>query len=152
MNDRRRKTTREEILKLEPGPELDRLVAEKVMEWEKGKDFDCGREGSLVRYPFRNRALSKKWSPSTDIAAAWGIVLHVIKTLDCNVRVISEVCLDPSTDKRVIMWYVVLEPYSKRRRLAEFVKGVSRDSLPLAICRAALLAVMEADNGEKGGG
>jgi len=52
--------TREEILKLEPGPELDRLVAEKVMGWEEGKDFDCSEEGTLIHYSFRNRVLGKK--------------------------------------------------------------------------------------------
>ena len=37
--------TREEILKLEPGPELDRVVAERIMGWKEGPDFWVSFEG-----------------------------------------------------------------------------------------------------------
>ena len=139
--------TREQILKLEAGPELDRLMAEKVMGWNRtteGAPPGCAYWKDDDGFVRANETLggSLNWNPSTDVAAAMEVVLHVIKTLDCNVQVVSEVCFDPFTDKRVIMWYVVLEPYRKRH-LAELVKGTSRDSLPLAICRAALLAALE---------
>ena len=48
---------REEILKLEPGPELDRLAAERVMGWEEGQDFDCSKEGTLSPDPFHSGVL-----------------------------------------------------------------------------------------------
>ena len=57
------------------GPELDRLIAEKVMGWrasssglnERGSPPDCWWDGE------RNR-LQAKWSPSTNIAHAWEVV------------------------------------------------------------------------------
>ncbi len=65
---------------LKPGPELDALIAEKVMEWElkphENKDF----------WPFfwimsvptgRIDGGIGSWSPSTDIAHAWEVVEKV---------------------------------------------------------------------------
>ena len=76
---------------LEPGPELDALVAEKVMGWEvtrrdhpmleggeqviHAKDAD----GALraVIWDIANYPRSLWWHPSTDITAAWEVVEKV---------------------------------------------------------------------------
>lgn len=55
--------TRDEILKLEAGSELDALVAEKVKEWTIPGGFALWIDNNTTRV-FR---------PSTDIAAAWEV-------------------------------------------------------------------------------
>ena len=66
--------TTEEILKLSPGPEMDRLIAEKVVGWRQSKlDKDTwvapdGGNG-WVDVP----------SYSTAIVATWDLLLHVRK-------------------------------------------------------------------------
>jgi len=126
--------TREEILKLEAGPELDRLVAEKVIGWEEGKDFDCSGEGTLIHYPFRNRVLSKKWSPSTDIAAAWEVVRRVFELKPTLGFVLFT---DISGHCRAA-FYDILEYIDQVVPVSEIDDA---ETVPLAICRAALLAV-----------
>jgi len=77
--------TRDEILAMEPGRELDALVAEKVMGWAWG-DMDSGLEGLLPPQDFRVYGLTPLLifddlghlhgmpNYSTDISAAWGVV------------------------------------------------------------------------------
>ena len=60
--------TREEILKLEPGPELDRLMAERVMGWE----YDLLRDAWFK--DGEGGIWAENWHPSTDIAAAWELI------------------------------------------------------------------------------
>lgn len=99
--------TREQILNMEAGQELDALVAQRVMGWE---------------------TLSRRFS--TDIAAAWEVVemmradeWHFV--IECN-----------TTPEVVVKVYRAFEEphYS-----GNWIK-----SAPLAICRAALLAMLEA--------
>jgi len=59
------------------GPELDTLIAEKVMGWEVVAQYpkDCPDHGLYVMLAsgkLWNRG--GEWSPSTDIAAAWNVV------------------------------------------------------------------------------
>jgi len=118
--------TREEILKLEPGPELDRLIAERVMGWKNHEDFNFGPGGQIWRD-------KRVWSPSTDIATAW----EVIETLREKKFVID--ILGSLEDFIVKIWN---ENESEGLSIAK----ASAEQAPLAICRAALLAVMEAGN------
>lgn len=62
---------------LEAGPEMDRMIATKVMGWERGKDYGEFRWGR----PFVDHSI--EWwmdfddcpfSPSTNIAHAWEVV------------------------------------------------------------------------------
>lgn len=75
--------TRVEILALEAGPEIDALVAERVMGWhleitEPSGDYhywvdDAGvRRGHGPDGPVVQG--TRVWRPSTDIAAAWQLV------------------------------------------------------------------------------
>ncbi|MBB6731904.1 BC1872 family protein [Cohnella zeiphila] len=59
------KLDRAAILAMEPGRELDALIAEHVMGFEV-----ANREYGV----FIIDGLNKQWEPSTDIAAAWEIV------------------------------------------------------------------------------
>ncbi len=127
--------TREEILKMEPGPEFDALMAEHVMGWKRrtllsdNPEYFYHANGSDV---IRCR---KRWSPSRDIEAAWPLAVKV----------------------GIIVW-----PTDKGRWLAdafkmhddntEFCDGsydfpfgshVVCKKAPEAICKAALIEVME---------
>jgi hypothetical protein len=66
--------TKEEILKLSPGPEMDRLIAEKVMGWKPSK-LD---RGTWVA-PNGGDGWADVPSYSTAIVATWDVLLHVRK-------------------------------------------------------------------------
>ena len=96
--------TRDDVLAMEPGRELDALVAKKVMGW-----FEVW----------------KPFSPSTDISAAWEVVEKLQGTywVRMNSMMKDHSCGVGKPDMR---W----EYYG--------------NSMPEAICKAALLAVLEA--------
>jgi len=127
--------TCEEILKLEPGHELDRLIAERVMGWKEGKDFGVGESG-IARYiregpKYFERTRIEAWSPSTDIAAAWEVIADLLTRY--NVSVYSA--------RYPIRWFVQIVALKDWETKAL----VQDENLPLAICRAAL-AVMEVND------
>jgi len=124
--------THEEILKMEAGPQLDLLIAERVMGWSEGKHFEVGDFGVV-----KLGEVIDIWSPSTDIAAAWEVTTKL-----CELGIVPEVYGMWLTKKKnewyIVLWYSVEDLTAAARAKAP--------SLPLAICRAALLAVMEAGN------
>ena len=64
---------------MEPGPELDALVAEKVMGWEQRHPkhwAECAGTGGLGD-SFEYRRSQAEWSPSTSIADAWEVVENI---------------------------------------------------------------------------
>lgn len=121
--------TCEEILGIEPGPELDRPIAERVMGWKEGYEFVCDSWGLLY---YANFGLERKrpWSPSTDIAAAWEVVNELVSKYS------FELCS-----------YIDILDNTRVQWLVDFVSTktiyrVVAPTVPLAVCRAALLAVM----------
>jgi len=127
--------TREGILGLEPGPELDRLIAERVMGWEEGVEF-FRRNGWIIvngrRIPNRAAGTELDWSPSTDIAAAWEVVKKMLGSgWGCEIYSPNNPCALEDIDK----WVVVFA----KSELFDYRAKAS--SAPLAICRAALLAM-----------
>ena len=143
--------TREEILALEPGPELDRLVAERVMGWKAWRNsvpHHWAREEQGVLVPTGwtingETNCGPVWSPSTDIVAALEALLHVMEAHGYDVMIESVSYVETATETNGIAWMVVLDPFDRAR---DQVKAESSHSLPLAICRAVLLAVMGVDN------
>jgi len=131
--------TREEILKLEPGSELDRLVAEKVMGWKQGPDFWVSYEGIIHLSagevsPGHIVYREAPWSPSSDIAEAWSVVEKLVN-LGWLVNLLS-----PWKGNATQHWTC----YAERQGKSGWEKlKAAGDSAPLTICRAALLAVME---------
>ena len=126
--------TREEIVRFQPGPRTDRLVAEKVMGWEEGTNFYI-RENRLMLVAAIWDANKQQWiptsglpwSPSTDIAAAWQ-VLEAMRRNGGRYRIWSPCAEDDE-------WEVELFPGNSDEA------AIARaPSLPLAICRATLLA------------
>jgi hypothetical protein len=133
---------RDEIMKLEAGRELDTLVAEKVMGLTADKEHCpyCGAEmwiGAL-----RSRCSScSEWrygwykNYSDDISAAW----EVIEKLETHPDQILFSLVRKGAEMHLLKW------------CAEFRKCLGSQkyyyaeakTAPLAICRAALLAVMD---------
>ncbi len=100
---------REEILAMKPGPELDALVAKKVMGWIEMDEPESTR--LLYRMP--------KWY-STHIGPAWLVVEQLKDRF------------------RGIEWYTI-------EWRASFGIGAYAPTVPEAICKAALLAVLEGE-------
>ena len=128
------------MIDMKPGPELDALVAERVMGWE-------ARQGVLgCEVPPRGVPLGMggwpTWSPSTDIAAAWEVV-EKLRGPESNWNPSSpthgdgprgqclKILIDPMDFGGVWYW---AGPDDERFVLA-------KHGIPHAICLAALKAV-----------
>lgn len=145
--------TREDILVMEPGRELDALVAERVMGWTgiwtNGKSYmayhPCEQEmsvGEAERSPI--------WPYSTDIASAWGVVEKMAARMN-NYPVDgfkwSGPLYKPNTHYLTsegyplgtVCWYVLVQNDNIGRHI------VCADTSPEAICKAALLATLGGD-------
>ena len=126
--------TRDEILNMPAGREMDALVAEKVMTlnvWQHEKRVkqlafrgNRSREvlGTVIEIIAGDRMLQNY---STDIAAAWQVVEKTKNDYDIT-RVGGK-------------WHAWLFA------IDEVLTEAYADTAPLAICRAALLAVMDAE-------
>lgn len=71
--------TRDDILKMQPGPEMDALVAEKVMGWlphfrNTAFYVETENEGKVIDH---HVCAVDMWRPSTSIADAWKVVDHL---------------------------------------------------------------------------
>jgi hypothetical protein len=137
------------------GAEIDALVATRVMGWPTIGMNTPFREagnahGVVVREddgwlkPMRFARvgdacpLDDSWRPSTDIAAAWQVVEAVIH----RGRYVHDDNRDGMTDCRLMF-----HPYDRTWECrfswsSAYSVEASDFSLPLAICRAALLAVL----------
>lgn len=123
--------TREEILNMPAGREMDALIAENVMGIESvafNDETKCPECESTMRFCGSRSWCSSchEWiySPykeySTDISAAW----EVVEKLGI---IFQETCIDNDKD-----WRCYFDNAC-----------ASAETAPLAICRAALLAVMK---------
>ncbi len=133
--------TRDEILKLPAGGDIDELVAEKVMGFRVYRNESMGHH---IAYPDKesNKYWFKpigqlgtfcNWSPSTDIATAWEVVSATAK--EPFAWYIESVNIK---DKPVIWWV----GYWGGPTEEIFMYSAEDESLSLAICRAALLFTM----------
>lgn len=161
--------TREQIENMPAGKEMDALVAELVMggfvkypeEWSKEKEnwyWLHPKAGVLVGRPYLLPQITKEamgmyshqyeaWKPSEDISAAWEVVEKINKMiyqkkLSYDYNYLTLDCLGfhdgyaASFDSNLnAEWYEDIEN-------CKF--AAHADTAPLAICRAALIAVLEA--------
>jgi hypothetical protein len=121
---------REEILNMEAGSEMDALVLAKVF----GAMAFKGEDGK----PYRLDPYQNPWSVpnySGDISAAWAVVEKM------HIRKWDFYCEYTRVQNDSQHW-VLFETDE-----CEFDKCASAETLPLAICRAALLAVAPVDIG-----
>ena len=107
-----------DIDKMEAGPEMDALVAERVMGWT------AERKPGLPHLWLPPGHFISGWSPSTDISAAWQVVEKMLEKHEAF-------HLEYIPDKQ---WYAMFW-------FATYF--TSADTAPLAICRAALKAVVD---------
>lgn len=118
--------TRDEILRMPAGKELDALIAEKVMGWRKVRwlgTYDWRDKDGDHPYSVNG------WTPSTDSQKACDVVDKLGPASFSSYKYNDGfgVCLD-----------------------SDFT--VKAETLPLAICRAALLAVSESQPAHYVGG
>lgn len=120
------------------GPELDALLAEKVMGWRRFDNwsqtvgmerpfFLVGESGVIV---YRHPDLGKSWSPSKNMADAWDVVEKIENTLNFQ---IDNVGLENKDQRR---WRVLFS------RSGDPISVVAAETAPLAIARAALQTVL----------
>lgn len=150
--------TREEILKMEAGREMDILIAVEIMKWREVFDelknpywetdfhYNHDESQSLFRVsrtpgtPGKNWETDKndwveRWSPSTDISAAWEVVEKMIGD-GYNFSAAQSA----ANGHHPHAIFTNAKDEEDRDNEWQF-----EDTFPLAICRAALLAVMETE-------
>ncbi len=135
---------RDEILAMEAGRELDALVAEKVMGWER-RTYWVGsshpeyhqEERQGLFGPEGLKRVDRMHPYSTDIADAW----EVASAWEYNWTINRDVgkCGEEYETVGDRLFRVILSAPGMP------MAGVTAETGPLAISRAALLAVMEAD-------
>jgi hypothetical protein len=155
--------THEQIDAMEAGREMDALVAELVMGWtEIHKHDEMGWSGIGPNGPSNNswrtlpstmKSISKnvctfkmeKWpyanvrKYSTDIAAAWQVVERFDRRLvDIDIR------SDTQDDGE--LWGAGFIEYFEEGEGFKAIGSAAADTAPLAICRAALKAVINDSN------
>jgi len=129
--------TRDEILKMEAGREMDALIAREVMGWKK---IVLGSYGYWVEEDGSGAYTTKHqvgdWCPSEDIAAAWQVVEKMRQ--EYRFELFEYTTPEDGRHYRARFY---------RPRATMFCSEVSFVASAyypaVAICRAALLAVME---------
>ena len=145
--------TKDEIVSMKAGVEMDALIAEKILGmslehlpvlWEEGNTSD-GKDGwsgfvcPRCRLPrdLLDRPCCKQYS--TDIRAAWDVVQKIVGEKNDEHDLFIECWSDGE-------WFVAFHPmgYSSRTPRASCDgKKTGQPSAPLAICRAALIYALE---------
>ena len=130
---------RDEILNMPAGREMDTLVAEKIMGWERGNISALPQGDIPVWHTGEGKGWkthqSINWSPSTVINSAWEVVEKILEK-PCSINVQTEFHSDGNHSSCFI------HPYP--RGTTNLIMGHG-STAPLAICRAALLAVMDTE-------
>jgi hypothetical protein len=123
--------TEPDIDTLEAGPELDRLVTERVMGWVMRPNNGLGGNGEMWWFnPTTGFPCGpcEDWSPSQEIGDAWCVVEK------------ARLAVIPSEDGWYASAIIDIEHDSIRPALTLFGTQALADTAPLAICRAALKA------------
>lgn len=143
------KLTREQIENMPVGREMDLAIVQEFMgldiydaiEWLEWAwkynelSYPCGFYDEFgVFIVTAEGTMGKYFSPSTDIAAAW----EVVDTFD---RVFWDISIQSFTDNDGEIWEAYFHEYFPDSS-GRHGKGLALTA-PLAICRAALIAMME---------
>ncbi len=132
---------------LPAGPELDRLIAEKVMGWEKDSSAFSPRAHQVIKLMKRLGAKELfwwktgpggldfriEWAPSTNIAHAWEVV-GAIEARSQSSEDLSCLYLNRYDSEG---WCATFALYGRE----DNGDWSGAPTAPLAICRAALAAV-----------
>jgi len=122
--------TREQVLEMDPGEELDDLIVRKVMRWD-AKSKLCGEEYEDYWHDGnRYTCECALFNPSKDISAAWEVLSRFpVSTME-RVEVI-----EGRTTVHITLW-----PSADTEN--KYSATASANTFELAVCRASLLAVM----------
>ncbi len=124
--------TRDEVLSMPAGREMDALVAEKVMGWNLSlsKDIWC-KDGECLRD-------TDDWSPSIDIAAAW----ELVEKFAHNHR--NNLAVEMGFSHFSLVAYPGGEWFCSLGLNDCVAHSAKAETAPLVICRASLIAILEA--------
>lgn len=125
--------TREAILAMPAGPEMDALVAEMVMEWRFRTDFDYSPPVDFWDGPGVVREIAL-WRPSTDIAAAW----EVVEKLRADGYCFNIDACEPKQAIEPLVGFMRDGHHINDHYQADRRDWRAFGPVPLAICRAAL--------------
>lgn len=122
--------TREVILNMEAGRELDMLVAEKLFKLEAGIENDW----AFISPNKESKVLVRTSLPpySSNIFYAWQVVEEVLET---------EWTFNTMSSKKDLGFGY--SHYVEFKTVGYITSQASESSLPLAICKAALLTTLE---------
>ena len=138
LDEGKKKMTRDEILNMPAGREMDALIAERVMGHEVNKNVTVWRTGGKTWIEPYGEGFTTLAYYSTDIAAAWQIVELMTKN-----GYAPNLVNDDNGN-----WYLAFDG-TQDLGTVTFVTAFTDipelwcESAPLAICRAALLATLE---------
>jgi hypothetical protein len=111
--------------------ELDAEVATKVMGWFADGQYWSEPDGTLTKDTLI-------WSPSTDIAAAW----LVVERFRSDRWVVTLTAYHDGCSHWVAgKSHCEIRDYAERRDGSKWRHEYTADTMPMAICRAALAAV-----------
>jgi hypothetical protein len=134
--------TRDEILKLEAGREMDALIAHDVMGLKKIVIGGIGwwvKESPLeMSYQYMEK--SGDFEPSEDMNAAWQVVA---KMREKGFDFFAEWVTENAVSRLNSLPWACFATDDNDSVFVDFT--ATAETMPLAICRAALLAVMECD-------
>lgn len=129
--------TREQVLEMGAGREMDSLIAERVMKWYITKGEYSGKEYWNDSDDYSHYSL-QGFNPSTHILAAWE-VLEKMNNEGCRVLV----NVADEKDGEVIRGRAISgEWHSNIVKSGERHNHAYAETAPLAICRAALLSTI----------
>lgn len=124
----------EDIINLQAGRELDALVAEKIMEWYKIRLMNSQGKADYRGFPQGIYSITKVRRYSTDLKNAWEVV-EKMHELDWKC---THTFFSPSA--RMIGHHA---EYWKGSGGWMKSKSATAETFPLAVCKAALLALFE---------
>lgn len=134
--------TKEEILAMEAGEQLNEQVAGEIMSecyhqhWAgSGDSINCLKCGKSRFYHQRSQAYS------TDISAAWQVVERLISQ-DCNIEVGGEDYPYTQYGK----WHCQINFWVDKKKNKSKIVGGFGKAAPEAICKAALIAKCSLEN------
>jgi hypothetical protein len=134
--------TREEVKAMPAGPEVDRLAAQLVLRWDVEFRDPRARGGRVHYYdPTDNVArLPEQWRPSENVFDAFVLLTHLPPAKYGLDRWYWELAKTPM-DYRCSLWRADGDEW----RLPDGGPSAEgrADTLPLAVCRAALMVALE---------
>ena len=139
--------TREEILAMPAGSELNRLIGEKVMGWTGSYEENYNVRTWTWR-DAEGEHVTDWFCPSTDIAAAWLVVekLGVLWFVDVSCLP-GDCSKNPNPKWEARIWDAEPCISGGIGQVSGLVEHKARaDAAPLAICRASLLATLDLDD------